>query len=54
MIVLGFIAIVAMLRMRSGIWGAIARRFDWQLFPVQRRIRQLPGKASEAQGAGKL
>lgn len=48
MIVLGFIAIIAMLKMRSGIWGAIARRFDWQLFPVQRRIRQIPGKHSKA------
>ena len=44
MIVLGSIAILAMLKMRSGIWGAVARRFDWQLFPVQRRIRPISGK----------
>ncbi len=43
MIVLGAIAILTMLKMRNGIWGELARRFDWQLFPVKRRIRQISG-----------
>lgn len=47
MIVLGSIAILMMLKMRSGIWGELARRFDWQLFPVQRRIRQISGNSSK-------
>ena len=42
LIVLGSIAILVMLKMRAGIWGELVRRFDWRLFPVQRRIRQTP------------
>ena len=44
LIVLGSVAILVMLKKRSGIWGAIARRFDWRVFPVQRRIRRNSGE----------
>lgn len=38
LVILGSIAILTMLFMRQGIWGAIAQRFDLYLFPVQRRL----------------
>lgn len=47
MILLGSIAILMMLKMRRGIWGELALRFDWQLFPVQRRIRQISENSSK-------
>ncbi len=43
LIALGSVAVFVMLKQRSGIWGAIARRFDWRVFPVQRRIRRISG-----------
>ena len=44
MILLGAIAILTMIKMRTGIWGAFARRYSWQLFPVQRRIKSVADK----------
>lgn len=38
LIILGIVAIVAMLRFPKGIWGFFADRFGLQLFPLARRI----------------
>jgi branched-chain amino acid transport system permease protein len=39
MILLGTLAIVAMIRFPQGLWGLIAERWDIRVFPVQRRVR---------------
>jgi branched-chain amino acid transport system permease protein len=39
MILLGVLAVVAMLRFPQGLWGLIADRWDLRFFPVQRRVR---------------
>jgi branched-chain amino acid transport system permease protein len=38
MIVLGLLAVVAMMRFPQGLWGLVAERWDVRLFPVQRRV----------------
>ena len=38
LLVLGAIAIVIMLAAPKGIWGFIAERLGWQLFPLERRV----------------
>ena len=38
LIVLGSVAVIIMLYAPKGIWGLIADRFGWQLFPVGRRL----------------
>jgi len=39
MILLGALAVVAMMRYPQGLWGLVAARRDLRLFPVQRRVR---------------
>jgi branched-chain amino acid transport system permease protein len=39
MILLGMLAVVAMLRFPQGLWGLLAERFDLHVFPLQRRVR---------------
>ncbi len=39
MILLGVLAVVAMLRFPQGLWGLVADRWDLHFFPVQRRVR---------------
>jgi branched-chain amino acid transport system permease protein len=39
MILLGALAIGAMLRFPQGLWGLVAERWDIRVFPVQRRLR---------------
>jgi branched-chain amino acid transport system permease protein len=39
MIVLGSLAVAAMMRFPQGLWGLVAARWDLALFPVQRRVR---------------
>ena len=39
LLLLGAVAIVVMLFAPKGIWGFLVERFDWQLFPLQRRLR---------------
>ena len=39
MILLGTLAVVAMMRYPQGLWGLVAERWDLRFFPVQRRIR---------------
>jgi branched-chain amino acid transport system permease protein len=38
LLLLGAAAIVVMLTAPKGLWGLIADRFGWQLFPLQRRL----------------
>jgi branched-chain amino acid transport system permease protein len=38
LLVLGVIAIMIMLFMPKGIWGTAAQRWNWRLFPTQRRL----------------
>ena len=42
MILLGALAVIAMLRFPQGLWGLMAERFGVHVFPVRRRVR-LPG-----------
>ena len=39
MILLGTLAVVAMVQCPQGIWGLVAQRFDVRFFPVKRRVR---------------
>ena len=39
MILLGTLAVVAMMRYPKGLWGLVTERWDLRFFPVQRRIR---------------
>ena len=36
---LGLLAIVIVIKLRAGLWGAISKKFDLHLFPVQRRVK---------------
>jgi branched-chain amino acid transport system permease protein len=38
LMVLGLVAIVVMLKAPKGLWGLIADRFGWQVFPLERRL----------------
>ena len=38
LLLLGAVAIVVMLRAPKGIWGLIADRFGWQVFPLERHV----------------
>lgn len=40
LMLLGLVAIVTMLKFPKGIWGAIAQRTGWQVFPLHRRLRR--------------
>jgi branched-chain amino acid transport system permease protein len=40
LMLLGAVAIVVMLFAPKGIWGLIASRFGWQVFPLERRVRR--------------
>jgi branched-chain amino acid transport system permease protein len=45
LIILGVVAIGVMLKAPKGIWGYVADRFGWQLFPLARRlVRRAPPK----------
>jgi len=39
LIIIGSVAVLAAVFVRGGIWGVVERRFDLNLFPVQRRLR---------------
>ena len=39
MILLGVLAVVAMLRFPQGLWGLVAERWDVHVFPLKRRVR---------------
>jgi branched-chain amino acid transport system permease protein len=38
LMILGLVAIVVMLKAPKGIWGLVADRFGWQVFPLERRL----------------
>jgi branched-chain amino acid transport system permease protein len=38
LLLLGAVAIVVMLKAPKGLWGLVADRFDWQIFPLKRRL----------------
>ena len=38
LLILGAVAIVVMLKAPKGLWGLIADRYGWQVFPLQRRL----------------
>jgi branched-chain amino acid transport system permease protein len=48
LLMLGVVAIVVMLWAPKGIWGLIADRFGWQVFPLERRL-MFDGSGASAQ-----
>ena len=38
LLILGVVAIAVMLKAPKGLWGMIADRFGWQVFPLERRL----------------
>jgi branched-chain amino acid transport system permease protein len=38
LLILGVVAIAVMLKAPKGLWGLIAERFGWQVFPLERRL----------------
>jgi branched-chain amino acid transport system permease protein len=38
LLMLGVVAIVVMLKAPKGLWGLVADRFGWHLFPLERRV----------------
>jgi branched-chain amino acid transport system permease protein len=38
LLMLGVIAIAAMLKAPKGLWGLAADRFGWQMLPLERRV----------------
>ena len=38
LLILGVVAIAVMLKAPKGLWGLIADRFGWQVFPLERRL----------------
>ena len=38
LLILGAVAIAVMLWAPKGLWGLVADRFGWQVFPLQRRL----------------
>ena len=48
LLTLGVVAIAVMLKAPQGIWGLIATRFGWQLFPLERRVVFMDGAAQPA------
>jgi branched-chain amino acid transport system permease protein len=52
LLILGAVAIAVMLKAPKGLWGLIADRFGWQVFPLQRRLvlekpAEPPSRASQ-------
>jgi branched-chain amino acid transport system permease protein len=52
LIILGLAAIVIMLRAPKGIWGFVADRYGWQLFPLARRLKRREGSPPATPPAG--
>jgi len=46
LITLGTLGILTMLLAPRGLWGMLASRFDWRLFPVRRRVRRVDATAA--------
>jgi hypothetical protein len=41
LVLLGAVAVLVTLLARRGLWGLVADRTGWSLFPVQRRLQEL-------------
>jgi branched-chain amino acid transport system permease protein len=53
LIILGVVAIGVMLKAPKGIWGFVADRFGWQLFPLARRlVRDAPLRTKPVRAPG--
>ena len=51
LLILGVVAIAVMLKAPKGLWGLIADRFGWQVFPLERRlVIQSADGATQAEG----
>ena len=50
MILLGSLAVLAMMRYPGGLWGLVADRWDLHFFPVQRRVRRDVERAAVEKG----
>ena len=46
LLMLGFVAILVMLRSPKGLWGLVVERFGWQVFPLERRVILDQGRAA--------
>jgi branched-chain amino acid transport system permease protein len=46
LLMLGAVAIVVMLKAPKGLWGLLADRLGWQLFPLERRVIDLTPASS--------
>jgi branched-chain amino acid transport system permease protein len=46
LLMLGLVAIAIMLKAPKGLWGYVAERYGWQLFPLARRVVLPPEKKS--------
>jgi len=46
LLILGVAAIVVMLKAPKGLWGLVADRYGWQIFPLERRLIIDPGGAA--------
>ena len=54
LLILGVVAIAVMLKAPKGLWGLIADRFGWQVFPLQRRLvieRRVRDRCKRAAGS---
>lgn len=51
LMMLGAVAIVVMLKAPKGLWGLVAARLDWQIFPLQRRVVYPLPEQSRTKGA---
>lgn len=45
LLMLGLVAIAIMLKAPKGLWGYVADRYGWQLFPLSRRVVMADGKS---------
>jgi branched-chain amino acid transport system permease protein len=55
LITLGVVGIAVMLKAPKGLWGYVADRFGWQVFPLSRRLIAIPhGTIAPANSASKL
>jgi len=47
LMMLGAVAIAVMLKAPKGIWGLVADRFGWQIFPLERRVVRMTDGTAE-------
>ena len=47
LLMMGAVAIIVMMRAPRGLWGLVASRFGWKLFPLDRRVQFLTSIANQ-------